>query len=69
MPPDVTLEGGRCSDLLVDSLEDKQLICKINAYPPDRRYSPCEDSCLPYDLEHVFYGQIISVRTLNSSDC
>lgn len=35
MPPDATLEGGRCSDLLVDSLEDKQLISKINAYPPD----------------------------------
>lgn len=35
MPPDATLEGGRCSDLLVDSLEDKQLISKINAYRPD----------------------------------
>ena len=35
MRPDATLEGGRCSDLLVDSLEDKQLISKINAYPPD----------------------------------
>lgn len=35
MPPDATLEGGRCSDLLVDSLGDKQLISKINAYPPD----------------------------------
>ena len=35
MRPDATLEGGRCSDLLVDSLEDKQLISKINAYSPD----------------------------------